>query len=121
MILIITVAAYEDTDILVTYSHDIAEVASGAIQSTSLSAQEKASFLKNKKKFVPGKDYIFCTQILPKEGGKKQMLTFQNSWLVQHKWLVYSHRNKEGFASIVCCFLQQLSNQNRCFGITPRI
>ena len=39
-----TVAAYEDTDTLVTYSHDIGEVASGAIQSTSLSAQEKASF-----------------------------------------------------------------------------
>ena len=52
MILIITVAAYEDTDTLVTYSHDIGEVASGTIQSTSLSAQEKASFLKNH--FVPG-------------------------------------------------------------------
>ena len=80
MILIITVAAYEDTDTLVTYSHDIGEVASGTIQSTSLSAQEKASFLKNH--FVPGKDYKFSTQILPKEGGKKQkMLTFQHSCL----------------------------------------
>ena len=34
-------AAYEDTEILVTYTHDIAD---GAIQSMSNSAQEKAMF-----------------------------------------------------------------------------
>ena len=103
MILIITVAAYEDTDTLVTYSHDIGEVASGTIQSTSLSAQEKASFLKNH--FVPGKDYKFSTQILPKEGGKKQkMLTFQHSWLEQHKWLVYSPSQQGGFCKFCVLF-----------------
>ena len=47
------------------YTHDIGELASGAIQSTSLSAQEKASFFE--KSFVPGKDYKFSTQILPKK------------------------------------------------------
>ena len=69
MILIITVAAYEDTEILVMYTHDIGEVASGVIQFTSLSAQEKAIFLKYH--FVPGKDYTFSTQILPKKWWKK--------------------------------------------------
>ena len=103
MILIVTVAAYEDTEILVTYTHDIGEVASGAIQSTSLSTQEKASFSKNH--FVPGKDYRFSTQILPKNGGKKQkMLTFQNSWLNHHKWLVYSPLQLGGFCKYCVLF-----------------
>ena len=99
MILIITVAAYEDTEILVMYTHDIGEVVSGAIQSTSFSAQEKASFLKN---------HLFQAKITSfphKSCQKKQkMLTFQNFWLDQHKWLVYSPSQQGGFCKYCVLF-----------------
>ena len=97
------VSCKQHVKILRSLSRDIGDVASGVIQSTSLSAQEKACFMENH--FVPGKKYEFATQILPKEGGIKQkVLNFQNSWLEQHKWLVYSPSQQGGFCKYCVLF-----------------
>ena len=77
-------------------------LASVAIQSTSLSAQEKASFLKNN--FVPGKDYKFSTQILPKKWKKAEDAQVSKFWLDQHKWLVYSPSQQGGFCKYCVLF-----------------
>ena len=54
--------------------------------------------------FVPDTKYVFATQTLQKDGGKKKALTFQHSWLQRYKWLVYSPSQKGGFCKYCVLF-----------------